>query len=179
NNGADYRNKIKADVYKLKEELEEVNGAIVNADNSKIEERIEELEAEKLIQSQNRAVCRRILDMCDTLSLTKNKLLVEEINAKFSIVKWMLFDYQMNGKYKEVCIPTIDGYRFGDTTNEGREIAAKLDICNSIQKFFDVNIPLFLDGAESINHENIPGIDCQLVMLEVTEEKELKVEVEQ
>ncbi|MEG1901798.1 MAG: AAA family ATPase [Clostridium sp.] len=178
NNGADYRTQITSEISRIREELEEVNAVIASADNSKMEDRIEELEAEKLTLSQKRAGCRKILDMCDTLSKTKNELQVDEINAKFSIVKWQLFDYQLNGKYKEVCVPTIDGYRFGDTTNQGREIAAKLDICNSIQKFFSVNVPLFLDGAESINDENIPNVDCQLVILEVTKIKGLKVEVE-
>ena len=94
----------------------------------------------------------------------------------FGIVKWVLFDFQKNGEYKEVCIPTIDGKRFGDSTNTGREIEAKLDICNSFQKFFGMQVPIFLDGAESINDEYLPKVDTQLVLLTVTKDKELIVE---
>ena len=98
---------------------------------------------------------------------------MEEINNHFGIVKWLLFDYQKNGEYKEVCIPTIDGKRFGDSTNTGREIEAKLDICNSFQKFFGMQLPIFLDGAESLNDCFMPELDTQLITLAVSEDREL------
>ena len=110
------------------------------------------------------------------VSKRKNALLVEEINQHFGIVSWKLFDYQKNGEYKEVCVPMVDGKEFGVTTNTGREIQAKLDICNSFQKFFDMFVPIFLDGAESLNNEYIPAVDTQLILLTVTEDKQLKVE---
>ena len=65
---------------------------------------------------------------------------------------------------------------FGDTTNTGREIEAKIDICNSFQKFFNMYVPIFLDGAESINDEYVPAVDTQLILLTVSEDKQLKVE---
>ena len=68
------------------------------------------------------------------MTARKNELMVEEINSKFSIIKWDLYEFNKSGTYQAACIPTVDGYIFGDTTNEGREIAAKIDICQSIQK---------------------------------------------
>lgn len=160
-------------------ELDSVKEKIAQqANNVRIDEQISELQNKQRDYEQAKADAEKILYQLSIVSKKKNELLVEEINNHFGIVKWVLFDFQKNGEYKEVCIPTIDGKRFGDTTNTGREIEAKLDICNSFQKFFDMQVPIFLDGAESINDEYLPKVDTQLILLTVTNDMELKVEVE-
>ena len=161
----------------LTAELEAAKKIIAQAENNiRIDEQISELQEKQRDYEQAKADAEKILYQLSLVGKRKNELLVEEINQHFGIVKWILFDYQKNGEYKEVCIPEIDRKRFGDSTNTGREIIAKLDICNSLQKFFGINLPVFLDGAESINDEYIPDMDCQLIVLKVTEDKELKVE---
>ena len=166
-------------------ELDAVKEKIAQqANNVRIDERISELQEKQRDYEQAKADAERILYQLSLVSKKKNELLVEEINQHFGIVKWRLFDHQKNGEYKETCIPTILDeetgiYKlFGNTTNTGREIEAKLDICNSFQKFFGMQVPIFLDGAESINDEYLPKVDTQLVLLTVTKDKELKVEVE-
>lgn len=160
-------------------ELDSVKEKIAqSANNVRIDEQISELQEKQRDYEQAKADAEKILYQLSLVSKKKNELLVEEINNHFGIVKWLLFDYQKNGEYKEVCIPTIDGKRFGDSTNAGREMEAKLDICNSFQKFFGMQVPIFLDGAESINDEYLPKVDTQLILLTVTKDKELKVEVE-
>ena len=37
-------------------------------------------------------------------------------------------------------------------------------------------VPIFLDGAESLNNESMPAVDTQLILLTVTKDKQLKVE---
>lgn len=163
----------------LQAELDSVKAEIAKAfNNVHIDEQISDLRERQRDYEQARADAEKILYQLSLVSKKKNELLVEEINNHFGIVKWLLFDYQKNGEYKEVCIPTIDGKRFGDSTNTGREIEAKLDICNSFQKFFGMQVPIFLDGAESINDEYLPRVDTQLILLTVTKDRELKVEVE-
>lgn len=160
-------------------ELDSVKEKIAqSANNVRIDEQISELQGKQRDYEQAKADAEKILYQLSLVSKKKNEMLVEEINNHFGIVKWLLFDYQKNGEYKEVCIPTIDGKRFGDSTNTGREIEAKLDICNSFQKFFGMQVPIFLDGAESINDEYLPKVDTQLILLTVTKDKELKLEVE-
>lgn len=144
--------------------------------NSRIDEKIEQLENDRKKYEQGKADAEMILYELDILSRKKNDLLVAEINSHFSLVKFQLFEYMKNGKYKEVCVPTIDGYRFGESTNTGREIRGKLDICQSLQNFYGVNLPIILDNAESINDYNIPDIDSQLILLAVTDDKKLVVE---
>ena len=152
----------------LVDELEAVKAEIAKAfNNVHIDEQIVELQEKQRDYEQAKADAEKILYQLSLVSRKKNELLVEEINNHFGIVKWLLFDYQKNGEYKEVCIPTVDGKRFGESTNTGREIEAKLDICNSFQKFFGMELPIFLDKAESLNDCYMPKLDCQLITLKV------------
>lgn len=167
----------------LQAQLDEVNKIIAQAENNvQIDDKIADMQHKQNEYGQAKADAERILYQLKEVSKRKNKLLVEEINQHFGIVRWKLFDFQKNGEYKEVCIPTVLDeetgiYKvFGDTTNTGREIEAKIDICNSFQKFFNMYVPIFLDGAESINDEYVPVVDTQLILLSVSEDKQLKVE---
>lgn len=168
---------LKIEKEDLKSQLEGINKIIAQAANNiRIDEQIADMQHKQREYEQVKADAEKILHQLKEVSKRKNELLVEEINQHFGIVSWKLFDYQKNGEYKEVCVPMVDGKEFGVTTNTGREIQAKLDICNSFQKFFDMYVPIFLDGAESLNDEYIPAVDTQLILLTVTEDKQLKVE---
>lgn len=168
---------LKIEKADLKSQLEEVNKIIAQAANNiRIDEQIADMQKKQREYEQAKADAEKILHQLKEVSKRKNALLVEEINQHFGIVSWKLFDYQKNGEYKEVCVPMVDGKEFGVTTNTGREIQAKLDICNSFQKFFNMYVPIFLDGAESLNNEYIPAVDTQLILLSVSEDKQLKVE---
>lgn len=168
---------LKIEKEDLKSQLEEINKIIAQAANNvRIDEQIADMQKKQREYEQARADAEKILHQLKEVSKRKNELLVEEINQHFGIVNWKLFDYQKNGEYKEVCVPMVDGKEFGVTTNTGREIQAKLDICNSFQRFFDMYVPIFLDGAESLNNEYIPAVDTQLILLSVSEDKQLKVE---
>lgn len=168
---------LKIEKADLRSQLEEINKIIAQAANNiRIDEQITDMQKKQREYEQAKADAEKILHQLKEVSKCKNELLVEEINQHFGIVSWKLFDYQKNGEYKEVCVPMVDGKEFGVTTNTGREIQAKLDICNSFQKFFDMHVPIFLDGAESLNDEYIPAVDTQLILLTVTEDKQLKVE---
>lgn len=173
---------LKVEKADLQSQLDEVNKIIAQAENNvQIDDKIADMQHKQNEYGQAKADAERILYQLKEVSKRKNKLLVEEINQHFGIVRWKLFDFQKNGEYKEVCIPTVLDeeagiYKvFGDTTNTGREIEAKIDICNSFQKFFNMYVPIFLDGAESINDEYVPAVDTQLILLTVSEDKQLKV----
>ena len=178
NSGSEFRDTQKTKLKELQEQLAEINANIAKSSNNVgIDEKIATLQEQQRDYEQAKADAEKILYQISLISKRKNELLVEEINSHFGIVKWQLFDFAKNGEYKEVCTPLIDGKRFGDSTNTGLEIVAKLDIANSLQKFFDMRVPIVLDNAESINEENIPPVDSQILLMIVTKDKELKVEV--
>ena len=174
---------LKAEKSDLQAQLDEVNKVIAQAANNvHIDEQITEKRQDQRKYEQAKADAEKILYQLKEVSKRKNDLLVDEINSHFSIVRWKLYDYQKNGEYKEVCVPTVPDEKtgiykvFGKTTNTGREIEAKIDICNSFQKFYGMQTPIVLDGAESINNKYLPKVDTQLILLTVTEDEQLKVE---
>lgn len=175
------RESLKAEEKNLQEQLIETEKKIAKAEqNVEIDEQISELLEKQKQYEQEKANSEKILEQLKLISKKKNELLVDGVNSHFEIVKWVLFDYQKNGEYKEVCIPTVDGKRFGESTNTGREVLAKLDIIKGLQKFYEQYYPVFLDGAECLSEETKKRInmDCQMIYLNVSEDNELRIEVE-
>lgn len=181
NSADEIRSQLKAELEELQEQYNEFERQIAKASNNvEIDEQILELRAKQGEYEQSKADCEKILYQLSLVSRKKNELLTEEINKHFKIVKWQLFNYQKNGGYVDCCIPLIDDRQFGTSTNKGREILAKLDIISGLQKFFGQSYPVFLDNAESLSEQTTKRIDmdCQLVMMSVSEDKELRIEVE-
>lgn len=181
NSAEEIRQKLKSEGEDLQSQLTEVEKQLALAQkNVEIDEQITDLRKKQGEYEQNRANAEKILYQLDLVSRKKNELLTEDINKNFDIVKWQMFEYQKNGDYKDCCVPMIDGKRFGESTNTGREVLAKLDIIKGLQRFYGQNYPVFLDGAECLSDETVKRIemDCQLVLLKVSEDKELKIEME-
>jgi hypothetical protein len=166
------------ELFELQNQLTEVNKQIALANrNVEIDENITELRSKQREYEQNKADCEKILSQLDLLSRLKNELAADDINSHFKIVKFLLYTYQKNGEYKSTCIPLIDGYEFGTATNKGREVLAKLDIISGLQNFYGVDYPVFIDNAECLSNDTISRIemDCQLIMLKVSEDKEIVI----
>ena len=171
---------LKAEEKDLQDQLLETERKITSAErNVEIDEQILELLEKQKQYEQEKANAEKILEQIKSISRKKNELLVDGVNSHFELVEWKLFDFQKNGDYKEVCIPTIDGKRFGESTNTGREVLAKLDIVKGLQKFYGQSYPVFLDGAECLSEETRKRIsmDCQMIYLNVSEDAELRIEV--
>lgn len=180
NSAEEIRKQLKSEGEDLQSQLTEVEKQLALAQkNIEIDEQIADLRKKQGEFEQNKADCEKILYQLDLVSRKKNEILTEDINKNFDIVKWQMFEYQKNGDYKDCCIPMIDGKRFGESTNTGREVLAKLDIIKGLQRFYGQSYPVFLDGAECLSNETAKRIemDCQLILLKVSEDKELKVEV--
>ena len=80
-----------------------------------------------------------------------------------------MFDYLKNGSYTETCIPMVGDKELGAALNNAMQIRAKIDICDSLQRFYNTHNPVFLDNAEALDNENQAGLiaDTQLVLLTV------------
>lgn len=161
----------------LKDEIAEIAGKILAADNSKVKERIAELEAEQKEVGQKIANQEMMIDLVEDFIRTKMNMISEKINEKFKIVSFKLFSEQINGGLKETCECTVNGVPLS-SLNNGHRIVAGLDIIHSLSNLYGVSCPIFVDNAESINDFNVPKMDAQMVYLMVTDDKELKVESE-
>ena len=161
----------------LKDEIAEIAGKIVAADNSKVKERIAELEAEQKEVGQKIAEQEQMIDLVEDFIRAKMNMISKKINEMFKIVSFKLFDVQINGGIKETCECTVNGVPLS-SLNNGHRIVAGLDIIHSLSNLYEVICPIFVDNAESINDFNVPKMDAQMVYLMVTDDKELKVESE-
>ena len=61
--------------------------------------------------------------------------------------------------------------------NSGHRIVAGLKIIKALQELYNVYPCVFVDNAESVNDFNLPDMKCQMILLSVTEDRELRVQV--
>lgn len=170
------RTELEARKAAIIDEISDIEAKIKAADNTKVEERIAELEEEKRSVGQKIAEQEQMIDLTENFIRTKMKLISEAINKKFKVVSFKLFDNQINGGLKETCECTVNGVPFS-SLNSGHKIVAGLDIIRSLSELYEINCPVFVDNAESINEFNVPDMDCQMILLEVANESDLVVEV--
>lgn len=169
---------LKAEELNLNTQLRETEIKLSKADdNNRIDEKIGELRQLQMVYEQNRANAEKILYELDEIQKQKNQLITDEINENFEIVKFLFFTYLKNGSYTEACIATINGKELGASVNTGLEIRAKLDIIRGLQKFYDLNMPVFLDQAEALDDTSLAQIkmDNQMVYLTVTNDNEITI----
>ena len=159
-------------------ELDSVKAEIAKASkNVEIEERIGELEAEQKEVGQKVADQEKMLYLLEQFIKAKMLRISETINSKFKTVSWKLFEVQINGGLKECCECTVNGVPYS-TLNSGHRIIAGLDIIQSLSELYGVTATIFVDNAESLNEFNVPDMTAQMILLAVSDDKELKVEVE-
>lgn len=166
----------KADKAKLKNQLDEVNKVIAQAvNNVMIDDRIETLRDEQKEIGQKVADQEQMLYLLEEFIRFKLDKVSESINSHFKTVNFKLFEMQLNGGMKDCCECTVNGVPYS-TLNSGHRIVAGLDIIRSLSELYGVNVPIFVDNAESLNEFNVPDMDAQLILLSVSEDKQLKVE---
>lgn len=166
----------KADKAKLKSQLDEVNKIIAQAANNvMIDDRIETLRDEQKEIGQKVADQEQMLYLLEEFIRFKLNKVSESINSHFKTVNFKLFEMQLNGGMKDCCECTVNGVPYS-TLNSGHRIVAGLDIIRSLSELYGVRVPIFVDNAESLNEFNVPDMDAQLILLSVSEDKQLKVE---
>lgn len=171
------RTELEAKKAVLKDEIAEIAGKILAADNTKAKERIAELEKEQKEVGQKIAEQEQMIDLVEDFIRTKMNMISEKINGMFSIVSFKLFDNQINGGLKETCTCTVNGVGHSDV-NDGHEIIAGLDIINTFSEKFGVRCPIFIDRAGELNEIYIPEMDNQLILLKRVDNQEFKIESE-
>lgn len=167
---------LKAEKADLQAQLDEVNKVIAQAANNvAIDDRIETLRDEQKEIGQKVADQEQMLYLLEEFIRFKLDKVSESINSHFKTVNFKLFEMQLNGGMKDCCECTVNGVPYS-TLNSGHRIVAGLDIIRSLSELYGVSVPIFVDNAESLNEFNVPDMDAQLILLSVSEDKQLKVE---
>lgn len=173
----DYRIKLNYDKSALQMELDGINRCLDKSyANVQIDERILELQNRQKEIAQLIANEQKIKDLLEDFKTAKAELISANVNKNFKFVKFLLFEKQVNGELKDVCRVLVNGVDMESGLNDSDSLLAGLDILTTFQRLNDVLVPIFLDRCESINNDRIPDTDNQLILLKVSEDKELIVE---
>lgn len=170
---------LKLDLKDLKTEETNKRVELSKVDqNLEIDRKIEELRHDQINYEQQKANAEMILDQLRTLNMKKNNMLQDSVNSHFDLINWQLFEFRKNGTPIDTCIPTINGKKFGESMNTGLETLARIDAMNSIQRFFNLDFPIWLDNAEHLDSNSLANIktDHQLIVMTVTDDERLVFE---
>lgn len=168
---------LKAQREELSQGLMQLQARLTKAEKdndslTKNRQRIAELEQQLARQNEQLAAIEMTEFRMQEFSKAKTRMLEDKVNGLFSLVRYKLFDRQINGAEVECCIPMVNGVSYPDVNTAGK-INAGLDIINAISRSRGWSAPIFIDGAESVN--TLMPTESQKVLLSVTTEPELHV----
>jgi len=187
---------IKIELKSKQEELSQmhpVNNEELQNHKSAIQNRIKEINESLGIKTQITAANNRIKELEQEETQLSNSLLALEkqqfdiekyiklsiealeqnINNKFKLVTFKLFETQINGGEIECCEALINGVPF-HSANTASKINAGIDIINTLSEFYQTTAPIIIDNRESVS--KLIESKSQLINLIVSEkDKSLKV----
>jgi hypothetical protein len=139
------------------------------------EARIKELEQSEQTMSSEIAKLEGIEFSIEKFVKLKMDAVEMAVNKKFKLVKFKLFEDQINGGQVECCTTLINGVPFQDA-NTASKIQAGIDIINVISQHYGTIAPIFIDNRESVF--NIPESPSQIINLIASkEDKALRVQL--
>lgn len=133
----------------------------------RVEKRIRELKEEERGYAQQVADLEKSEFVMQEFTRAKIDAIETKINGLFSLVKFKMFETQINGGEVETCQCLVDGVPYSDL-NTASKINAGLDIINALSRYYQVSAPIFVDGRESVNR--LLPVEGQLINLVVSKE---------
>lgn len=132
--------------------------------------RIKQLNEEESALAQQIANVEKVEFAIEKFNKMKVDRLEQEINKRFKLVKFRMFETQINGGLNECCDALIDGVPFSDA-NTASKINAGIDIINTLCEFYQVTAPIFIDNSESVH----TLIECQSQLVRLVVDEKSKV----
>lgn len=154
-------------------DLEKVKANLLYQEqNKRTDEKIAEYKEQSKKLAKEYEEAQYLLNLCDEYTKTHVELVTEKLNQHFEVLRFKLFDQQINGGISDTCEALINGTPYSDA-NRAARINAGIEVINALSKKYDTTAPIFVDNAEAVN--KIHDTDSQLIRLIVTEDKELKI----
>lgn len=138
------------------------------------EGRIEELKGEEKKLTIEFEDLERQLYLCELFIKTKVSLLTDQINSKFEIARFKLFNVLVNGGIEECCEITVNGIGYNSNLNSGARINVGLDVCRTLARHYGLLVPIFVDNAETVC--KLIRMDTQVIRL-IVSEKDIALKV--
>lgn len=132
--------------------------------------RIEDLKTDQSRLSQELADFEKIEHTIAGFTKAKIEAIETKINSMFRIVKFKMYNQQINGGEVETCECTVEGVPYSDLNNAAK-INAGMDILSTLSEKLGVNAPVFIDNREAVN--KLLEVQSQVINLVVTKDKVL------
>ena len=117
------------------------------------------------------------LYLLNEFTVDKVNLITDNVNSKFKLAKFKMFNRQVNGDLKETCEVVVDGVSFDKGLNNAMKINVALDIIETISAHYDTYAPIFVDNSESVT--DVYETTSQQIQLQVSPlKKHKKLEME-
>lgn len=161
------------------EAMKVMQGTLAKEEQSKTaDSRIESLKQDEKRLAKEYAQLEKEQYLIEEFIRTKVSLIETSINTRFKMVRFKLFNEQVNGSLDETCETLINSngawVPWTDANNAGR-INSGIDIINTLSAHYGTSAPMFVDNAEAVN-ALIPS-EAQIISLLVSKDENLKVEV--
>ena len=176
NNGSQQRREITDKRNGFIRECAKIDAEI---NNIKRKKQAHEEDVEKLYQafresSQKEADIQKRKDILKNFSIKKNERIASMINPVFSEFQFEFLEFTQDGNPVETCRMMSNGIEYRDM-NHSKKILVQADLLRGFQELSGLNLFVFIDDTESVNDENLPDMDRQMILLKVTD-TDLKVE---
>lgn len=158
----------------LKSEIDSLKRTLANRETiTRNTQRIGELEAQYKEGAQELADLERIEFTMAAFNKARIEAIDKRINGMFSLVKFKMYEQQINGGEIETCEAVVNGIPYSGQNN-AMQINMGIDIINAICKFEGITAPIFIDNAESVNE--FISSQSQVIKLVVTTDNELSIQ---
>lgn len=179
----DIKTTISDKVAKIDERINELtqekvafeNAKAIESSNEHLDEVIKDLRNEEDQLLDKKEDYEHQLYILKEFTTTKVKMLTENINKKFKMANFKLFNHQVNGEIKETCVCTVDGVEYNGGLNNAARINVGLDIINTLSTHYGITAPIFIDNAESVT-DIIPTEAQQIQLVVSGQDKTLRME---
>ncbi|BGE83040.1 AAA family ATPase [Staphylococcus petrasii] len=162
-----------SDLTKEKSEFESAKA--IETSNKHLDDVIKELYQEQDQQLDKKEDYEHELYILKEFTTTKVKMLTDNINNKFEMAEFKLFNQLVNGELEETCITTVNGVEYNSGLNNAARINVGLDIINTLSTHYGITAPIFIDNAESVT--DILETQAQQIQLVVSaDDKKLRME---
>ena len=157
------------------EKVEFENVKAIESSNKHLDDAIRELrmQEDNLLDEKEEYVHQN--QVLKAFITTRVKMLTENVNNKFNIAQFKLFNQLVNGELEETCVTTVDGVEYSGGLNNAARINVGLDIINILSQHYKITAPIFIDNAESIT-DIIPTEAQQIQLIVSGQDKNLRME---
>lgn len=135
----------------------------INKENSykKVTKLIEEANSDKKMFQEQLDDIDSQIDVVKEYYQRSCEVLEDKLNSLFGYVKWSMSQVDLEGNRKPYCECYHNGVPYSKM-NTADQMNSGIDVANTISEFYDVSVPMLIDGCESNLHPIYKGKGQQI-----------------